>query len=1021
MQYLHYICPTECDGSYTRAEFEELVNLFSKHDKNNSKTLGRHEISSLLDEYGIHQVSLDEAIAMMENQSHHNFDGSIDFKQFAIFMARFKKRNKARSEGINHPFHKFSNVAITLQTSIVTLDKEAKNRKMKVRYNRISSDLSNNVTVQLTLDGYLNDTKFYHTFEASGTCVREAKSKAASLAMKKFQSLLPGSHYFHGLLPSEYLNSFFKKLNLYKSQSYRQKETSVCKFIKPLLRAMVNDGFHPCHNKNLMHHVMAFIRFPYNKTSRKEGASLSSGTSLNNPLGLSSCLIEWMNECCKVGIDGVAVFRLLQEDQNVCLKQVQNSVVYSDIFRIQRLLRNELVSNTTDDDTNGHNLSEGRQLRNFWTCAIEGNLNEVDLYLCAGQDPDETSPHTQKETSCRNQSPLFIASCCGHKAICELLIQTGKCNLNLRDRMGRTAIQGAAKYKRNEIVKLLIKAGADLTIPDNYGNSPLHTAAKNGCALCTEIICSYVERNLRNVLAGKRIITEDKEELLTLQRAQLLFEKMQLDKLKSYDMRVFLQAWCLEAAITVYKIIIPCEQKLISIPTKESVDRAIHFLDPKSEWGYFEVEKTVAEGDKHEIKRLIPIIPNKYDLLNVLCITFKYSFTDRTNNINQTALHLACFENNCDSHFDTIQCLVDRHDCNVLVKDRFGKTSLELLLAERGRLGQPSGSSLHESLISDKRERNLDQIWDAYSLEEQALSTEYSDSIVETCSPPVEIENLEDKEKEIESSYNYVDLLNAPMTDFLQEICGYNEYLSRDIDQYFYVHKETFIYEEAAIDIQRFYRKRNRWKTILNYETNAFFFVKPQAVKLEERKLFGWYRLLQRSEKKEQFSDITQKKWTEFVDPVSSLNFFAALDENVQNKRIFTWCKPAMEGPKKMIKGIPILKVGDSVFYKSFQNDEEKLKYKIIHVNKENGAESYDIMKELVKVENVMASPIAKENQDIAIKRVARSELQKVPKSPEEIKMEIEEAKWKEVLRFGKEKDTRSKKTNKKEDVLKRR
>lgn len=55
--------------------------------------------------------------------------------------------------------------------------------------------------------------------------------------------------------------------------------------------------------------------------------------------------------------------------------------------------------------------------------------------------------------------------------------------LNTRSSTGHTAVHVMVKKGRNDCLVELLAAGADPEIPDNDGNSPLHTAAlvRNFC------------------------------------------------------------------------------------------------------------------------------------------------------------------------------------------------------------------------------------------------------------------------------------------------------------------------------------------------------------------------------------------------------------------------------------------------------------------------------------------------------------------------------------------------------------
>ncbi|KAI9038209.1 uncharacterized protein KD926_011148 [Aspergillus affinis] len=64
-----------------------------------------------------------------------------------------------------------------------------------------------------------------------------------------------------------------------------------------------------------------------------------------------------------------------------------------------------------------------------------------------------------------------------HRVI-NTLLDTGRVDVNVKDTGGRTALSHAAEEGREDIVKMLIQKGADPTIVNNSGESPLHYAKK---------------------------------------------------------------------------------------------------------------------------------------------------------------------------------------------------------------------------------------------------------------------------------------------------------------------------------------------------------------------------------------------------------------------------------------------------------------------------------------------------------------------------------------------------------------
>jgi ankyrin repeat protein len=74
-----------------------------------------------------------------------------------------------------------------------------------------------------------------------------------------------------------------------------------------------------------------------------------------------------------------------------------------------------------------------------------------------------------------NMTPLWRAASNGHAAVVELLLSTGKFDVNSKDTMfGDTPLSCAAKYGHESVVKLLLEAGSvDEDLKQNENRTPL--------------------------------------------------------------------------------------------------------------------------------------------------------------------------------------------------------------------------------------------------------------------------------------------------------------------------------------------------------------------------------------------------------------------------------------------------------------------------------------------------------------------------------------------------------------------
>jgi hypothetical protein len=73
------------------------------------------------------------------------------------------------------------------------------------------------------------------------------------------------------------------------------------------------------------------------------------------------------------------------------------------------------------------------------------------------------------------QTPLMKASSWGDEKAVRYLLDHGA-NINLKDKLGRTALHLTVWPAHAEVLKLLLEKGAKISIQDNQGNTPLHVA-----------------------------------------------------------------------------------------------------------------------------------------------------------------------------------------------------------------------------------------------------------------------------------------------------------------------------------------------------------------------------------------------------------------------------------------------------------------------------------------------------------------------------------------------------------------
>ena len=104
--------------------------------------------------------------------------------------------------------------------------------------------------------------------------------------------------------------------------------------------------------------------------------------------------------------------------------------------------------------------------------AREGDLKTIQSYLDSGFSPNITSK--------RGDSLLILATYYGHAEVTEALLKDKKTEVNLVNKMGFSALTGAAFRGRDAIVKMLIKHGADVNQVNSKGQTALMFAAMFG-------------------------------------------------------------------------------------------------------------------------------------------------------------------------------------------------------------------------------------------------------------------------------------------------------------------------------------------------------------------------------------------------------------------------------------------------------------------------------------------------------------------------------------------------------------
>ncbi|MBP3953900.1 ankyrin repeat domain-containing protein [Gemmata sp. G18] len=104
--------------------------------------------------------------------------------------------------------------------------------------------------------------------------------------------------------------------------------------------------------------------------------------------------------------------------------------------------------------------------------AREGDAKTLKEYFAAGFAADEANS--------RSDTLLILATYYGHADAVEVILKQPKVGLGHRNKMGFTALDGAAFKGTVPLAKLLVAAGADVNGASDAGKTPLMLAALTG-------------------------------------------------------------------------------------------------------------------------------------------------------------------------------------------------------------------------------------------------------------------------------------------------------------------------------------------------------------------------------------------------------------------------------------------------------------------------------------------------------------------------------------------------------------
>ena len=533
-------------------------------------------------------------------------------------------------------------------------------------------------------------------YQGIGVTSREAKYKAASLAVKKFKSFMPGVQFPEGEFPEEWVQ--WVDENLTRGVSASQ-----------IMDILVRKGFHPHKNLEVMQKCSVSLAFDSLVSKHPDFDLTSRSIDLN--------FKRWIDEQCKKGIDGNVIVKLL-EDRNIFLKETNPHLA-------QQLLNNEIGILT---DNNG---GEPRIL-DFWHACAMGYVQDVKLYaLC----PIKVDKEKMGRHNSLARTGLQLAAAGNHVEVMEILIGLGA-DLNHRDRRNRTALHHAAENNSSKACEMLIDKGGHIFATDHQGMTALHLAAIRNHTETVDLLAHLGQNMTRSIVSDKLTV---KEGVSFNTLAEEVYTEMQTTKLRPNEPHRFEKRWLAEAANLFISKMAPDRMHLLGPVSEEIMRDVLKRFDHRPDSG---IMATPSQKDRKEQPQnitaggliFVPIINNTRELCELLRYCFRQSSLDSCNNWERTALHCACDVNIVKSRQPVISILVDKYGSNVYLKDRHGHTPYALLVLQRPSIADmPAATTQRELLLFEQRAERINELASEFNREDFKVVEKRRQEFLDIC------------------------------------------------------------------------------------------------------------------------------------------------------------------------------------------------------------------------------------------------------------------------------------------------
>ncbi|CAM9227437.1 unnamed protein product, partial [Discosporangium mesarthrocarpum] len=611
-------------------------------------------------------------------------------------------------------------------------------------------------------------------FQGIGKSTREGRNKAAERALAGMAHMMPGIKLAQGVIPGDWARQArpqelthrgFHSLESCKGWLKENNKRGVG--LHRLLSQLRSKGFSPAKNSEMMQWALATSSLD----RLMEDAPPEAEPTANNGQALGPPWRAWADHCLSIGVDGSVLLEALQA------RGVDTGRLG---LLTQRLRRSE--GGTGADPVYP-------SLLDFWQCCDSGLLFEVELYLSAGQSPDEAIVHLPRGAVC---TPLALAASKGHCRVMDALISRGA-NVDTEDRMGRTALHHAAKAGELEACRY--------NKPD-----------------CCELLAFHGEETTRHVLSD-RIPVADRP---MTQIMTEVFHHMLSLKLASNETHRFRKEWILEAVMWCHEQMNIDKRRLLQVPSADLVRYVVGRFDPDPDAGFW-------HKFKGNLPEFVPSIASPEHLSEIMRHVYRLAVCDsRDNRQGYLALHQACFENRIDSHEEVIRILAVYHHLNLYQVDNNGKLAVELLYEKRARPGTPTGSSLRESLIMERRRDVLREAREAHDKRDREEIKEERSTVLQA---------LRHKAVDMDPSMWKV---TQEASLHLRTLGGWMEYVDPDTSNRFFYRNELVLRVVSKSDSAEEKRKEDN--------VEHFQWDKPVEFARDEAERLGWANIFGRSD-----------------------------------------------------------------------------------------------------------------------------------------------------------------------------